>query len=219
MNVFDIIGPVMVGPSSSHTAGAVRIGRIVREILGGQPSKANIVFHGSFARTYRGHGTDKAIIAGLLGLNPDDVKVRESMALAQQARLQYTITTGVIKRAHPNTALITAADSVDRQITVLGSSVGGGNIVINKINGMEVEFTAQYNTLIIFHHDTPGAIAAITNILANNGINIANMKVYRSCRGGNAIMIIETDQEVGRELEALIRQLQGINNTALIRPV
>lgn len=209
----------MVGPSSSHTAGAVRIGRIVRDILGEQPAKVVITLHGSFAQTYKGHGTDKAIIAGLMGIAPDDEQIRESMDSAQQAGMQYTITTGIIKGAHPNTALITATGHNNKQVTVLGSSVGGGNIIINKINGMDVEFTAKYNTMIIFHHDTPGTIAAITNLLAYNGINIANMKVYRSYRGGDAIMIIETDQEVSRELELLIGHLPKINNTALIRPI
>lgn len=219
MNVFDIIGPVMVGPSSSHTAGAVRIGRIAGEILGEQPVNVTIMLHGSFAQTYRGHGTDKAIIAGLMGITPDDEQIKMSMNLAQQAGIQYTITTGIIKDAHPNTALITATGTSNKQVTVIGSSVGGGNIIINKINGMDVEFTAKYDTLIISHHDTPGAIAAITNLIACNGINIANMKVYRSCRGGDAIMIIETDQEVSRELEALIGHLPEINNTTLIRPI
>ncbi len=219
MNVFDVIGPVMVGPSSSHTAGAARIGKIVRELLGEQPVKVFILLHGSFAHTYRGHGTDKAIIAGLLGMSPDDERIKVSMELAQHAGMQFEITTGAIKYAHPNTALITAIGSCGRQVAVQGSSVGGGNIIIHKINGMAVELTAKYETLIISHHDTPGVIAAITGLVARYGINIASMKVYRSYRGGDAIMVIETDQEISAELEALIGELPRVNNTALIKEI
>lgn len=219
MNVFDIIGPVMVGPSSSHTAGAVKIGKIVRGLLGEQPVDVVIELHGSFARTYKGHGTDKAIIAGLMGMSPDDGRIRESMELAQKSGMKYTFETVMLKEAHPNTALITATAQTGNKVIVQGASVGGGNIVINKINGMDVEFTGQYNTLIISHHDTPGAIAAVTNLLAYSDINIANMKVYRSYLGGDAIMIIETDQEVSRELEELIGRLPKINNATLIKPI
>lgn len=219
MNVFEIIGPVMVGPSSSHTAGAVRIGKIAREILGCQPERAEIVMHGSFAQTYKGHGTDKAVIAGLLGMSPDDERIRNSMQLASQSGLQYTITTGVIRDAHPNTVLIKATGINGRRISVVGSSIGGGNILIKRINEMEVEFSAEYETLIIAHHDAPGTIAAIARLIADNNINIASMKVYRSCRGGRAIMIIETDQEVDDGLEQAIGCLPETYSTTLIRHI
>lgn len=219
MNVFDIIGPVMVGPSSSHTAGAARIGKIVRDILGEKPVKANVILHGSFAKTYKGHGTDKAIVGGLLGMTPEDERIRKSMELAKEAGMEVNITTDIIKDAHPNTAEICAIGSNGHEITVRGSSVGGGNIVINKINGMDVELTAKYNAIIISHSDAPGVIASITGTIAQGGINIANLKGYRSSKGGDSVMIIETDQEITPDTEKLIRQLPKIHNTALIKPI
>lgn len=219
MNVFEIIGPVMVGPSSSHTAGAVKIGRVVRELLGEEPVEVDVKLHGSFAKTYKGHGTDKAIIAGLMGMTPDDERIRKSMALAQSSGMVYRFETAEIKDAHPNTASITAIGKSGKKVTVQGASVGGGNILVEKINGLNVEFTGQYNTLVIKHRDTPGAIAAVTNLLAYNDINIANMKVYRSFRGGDAFMVIETDQQVGSELIVLIGKLPKVISATLIRAI
>ncbi len=219
MNVFDIIGPVMVGPSSSHTAGAARIGKIVRDILGERPVKADILLHGSFAKTYKGHGTDKAIVGGLLGMTPEDEQISRSMELAKDAGMEVSISTGIIKDAHPNTAEISAKGEKGNKVIVRGASVGGGNIVINKINGMDVELTAQYNAIIISHSDAPGVIASITGIIAQGGINIANLKGYRSTKGGDSVMIIETDQEITAQTENLIRQLPKIHNTALIKPI
>jgi L-serine dehydratase len=218
MNVFDIIGPVMVGPSSSHTAGAVRIGRIVGELLDEQPVDVVIGLHGSFARTYKGHGTDKAIIAGLMRMYPDDGRIRNSMELARKAGMEYRFEGVFLKDAHPNTAIIIAVGRTGKKITVQGSSVGGGRIIITKINDMDVEFAGEYNTLIISHKDTPGVVAAATDLLARRDINIANMKVYRSYRGGNAMMIIETDQKVSREQKVLIGCLPEIISVTLIEP-
>jgi len=219
MNIFDIIGPVMVGPSSSHTAGAARIGKIVRDILGERPAKVEILLHGSFAKTYKGHGTDKAIVAGLLGMTPEDDRIRNSMEMAREAGMEVSINTGIIKDAHPNTAEICATGSNGNKVTVRGASVGGGNIVINKINGMDVELTAQYNAIIISHSDAPGVIASVTGVIAKEGINIANLKGYRSAKGGDSVMIIETDQEIPQRTEELIRQLPRVHSTALIKPV
>lgn len=219
MNVFEIIGPVMVGPSSSHTAGAVKIGRVVRELLGEEPAEVDVKLHGSFAKTYKGHGTDRAIIAGLMGMDPDDERIRKSMVLAKSSGMVYRFETVEIKDAHPNTASITATGKSGKQVTVQGASVGGGNILVEKINGLNVEFTGQYNTLVIKHRDTPGAVAAVTNLLAYNDINIANMKVYRSFRGGDAFMVIETDQQVDSELIVLIGKLPKVISATLIRAI
>lgn len=219
MNVFDIIGPVMVGPSSSHTAGAVRIGSVVRRLLGEEPVNVVIRLHGSFAQTYKGHGTDKALIGGLMGMSPDDERIRNSLELAGKVGMIYKFETAMIKDVHPNTACIMAEGKSGKRVVVQGASVGGGNILVEKINEMNVEITGQYNTLIIFHWDTPGAIAAVTNLLAYSDINIANMKVYRSYRGGEAIMVIETDQEVSSELEVLIEKLPKVISATLIKPI
>mgnify|MGYP005839428659 CR=1 FL=1 len=219
MNVFDIIGPVMVGPSSSHTAGAVRIGRVARALLGLQPVEAIIKLHGSFAKTYKGHGTDKAIIAGLLGFQTDDLRIRNSMEFAAKMGMKYRFETIDLKGVHPNTALIEVIDEKGNKISVLGSSVGGGNIEIKQVNGMDVEFTGQYTTLVIPHRDTPGTIAEVTNLLGNNSINIAQMKVFRSHRGGNAMMIIETDQRVGDDIKDRIWQMPNILGISVVEPV
>lgn len=212
MNVFDIVGPIMVGPSSSHTAGAVKIGRVARELLGGEPESVVIGFHGSFAQTCRGHGTDKAVIAGLMGMSIDDVRIRDSLGIAQAAGMKFKFEKITIRDAHPNTVRIKADRKNEQQILLQGASIGGGNIIIQKVNGLNVEFTGQYNTLIISHTDTPGAVAQVTNLLSCNYINIANMKVYRSCRGGDATMVIETDEDTGEELFVLIQQLSRVKN-------
>lgn len=219
MNVFDIIGPIMVGPSSSHTAGAVRIGGMVRRILGEPPQNAIIRLHGSFAQTYQGHGTDRALIGGLLGFAPDDLRIKDSFTFAQEAGFQYQFIPENLGHVHPNTALITVEGISGKQVEVMGCSVGGGNILINRVNGVDVEFNGQYYTLIIPHQDTPGAVAAVTTILAHRQINIARMHLYRAHRGGEATMILETDQKVNSELIGFIQSLPGITNVTMIEPI
>ncbi len=219
MNVFDIIGPIMVGPSSSHTAGAVRIGRIARALLNEEPCKVQITFHGSFARTYKGHGTDKAILGGLLGMRPDDRRIKDSLELAKQMGMSYCFKTADLGDVHPNTVLISTMGSSGEKLEVLGSSVGGGNVLIRRVNGLEVDFTGANNTLLVFHRDTPGAVAAVTQLLAREGINIAQMKVFRFYRGGNAVMVIETDQSVQYGLTESIKELSFVTFTTIIPAV
>lgn len=219
MNVFDIIGPIMVGPSSSHTAGAVRIGLMVRSLLEEEPVEAIIKFHGSFAQTYKGHGTDKAIIGGLLGLAPDDLKLRHSTELAKEHNLNYIIEKSDLGDVHPNSALIKAKGKSGKTLEVLGSSIGGGNIVIYKIDGVDVEFTGQYHTLVIPHQDVPGSVASVAGVLAKRGINIAQMTLYRSKRGGQSIMILETDESIPANISELISQLPNICAVKVIKPV
>ena len=165
MNVFDILGPVMIGPSSSHTAGAARIGGIARAVLAAEPVRAVIQLHGSFAKTYKGHVTDKAIIAGIMGMAPDDERIRRAPELAEAAGLAISIETVELDGAHPNTARILLWDASGRSVTVQGASVGGGNILITAVNGMEVQITGQYTSLIVLHRDTPGTIAAVTDAI------------------------------------------------------
>ncbi|HHW30563.1 MAG TPA: L-serine ammonia-lyase, iron-sulfur-dependent, subunit beta [Clostridiaceae bacterium] len=219
MNVFDIIGPVMVGPSSSHTAGAVRIGNMARALLGEPPAKVNITLYGSFAHTYRGHGTDKALVAGLMEMTPDDLRIKSSLDIARSNGIVISFVTSESNDYHPNTVLIKAEGSSGKKISVLGSSIGGGNIVINRINGIDVQINGQYHTLVIPHRDAPGTIALVTNQLAINKINIAQMKVYRSDKGGKAVMVIETDQPVSEELASAISKLNGIYDVTVIKPL
>lgn len=219
MNVFDILGPVMIGPSSSHTAGAARIGRITRALLGAEPAKADILLHGSFAKTYRGHGTDKALIAGIMGMSTDDVRIRQAPLLARNAGLEVHISTGEIDGAHPNTARVTLTDSEGHSVSLLGSSIGGGNILVTEVNGMEVSITGQYSTLIVLHRDAPGTIAAVTEVMAEAGINICNFRLSRQKKGGQAVMTIELDGSVKEELNEKINALPNIFSSTMLRPI
>ncbi len=217
MNVFDIVGPVMIGPSSSHTAGAVRIGYVAGLLLGRPAVKAEIRLHGSFAKTYRGHGTDKALIAGILGMLPDDERIRTSPMLAVEAGLEVTIIPDSIKDAHPNTARIILTSADGEQIIVQGSSIGGGNIIINQINGLEVEFSGQNDTLIVLHRDTAGVIAEVSQYLGELGINISNFRLSRSQKGGIAIMTIEVDGKVDPIMNEHISGMPNILRSIALR--
>jgi L-serine dehydratase len=197
LGVFDIIGPIMIGPSSSHTAGAVRIGKYAHSILGEKPVKARIGFSGSFAKTYRGHGTDKAIIGGILGMGTDDERIRNSFDIAREEGLTYTFETLELEGVHPNTADVELEGASGRVVNVRGSSIGGGNILINRINGADVLISGKSTALIITHLDMPGMVAKVSNILGNNGININNFSLSRQEKGGIAIMTIEIDGEIG----------------------
>lgn len=219
MNVFDIIGPVMIGPSSSHTAGAARLGYVARKILGEQPVKAVIQLSGSFAQTYRGHGTDKALIAGILGFPPDDVRIRDSLSLAERQGLDFRFLCENISNAHPNTARITLTGADGERVTVQGASVGGGNILVDELNGMAVHVTGQSNTLVVLHKDKPGAIAAVTNFMAYSGVNIGSFRLSRPQKGGTAVMTIEVDGDIPAVLVESLRILPNIIHVVLIRAV
>ena len=184
MNLFDILGPVMVGPSSSHTAGAVRIGYISEKLLQDHVRKVEILLHGSFATTGIGHGTDKALIAGLLGMHPDDIRIPASF--------------------------LRLSGEHGRKIEVQAASIGGGRILIAKLDGIEVNFTAEKPTLIVHNVDQPGHVAQVTTMLAEKQVNIATLQLYRDKRGGYAVMVIETDQEVPEESVTWLEQLDGI---------
>jgi len=219
MNVFDILGPVMIGPSSSHTAGAARIGLITRRLLGTEPVKADILLHGSFARTYRGHGTDKALIAGILGFETDDIRIRNAPEIAEERGIKVTFTTGEIPDAHPNTARITLTDADGHTVTLTGSSIGGGNILITELNGLSVRITGERITLIVLHRDRPGIIAAVTEILASEGVNICNFRLSREEPGGEAVMTIEIDGSFGEALNARIAALPDIYSSTMLQPI
>lgn len=219
MNVFDIIGPIMIGPSSSHTAGAVRLGRVAWKILGERAVKADIQLSGSFAQTYRGHGTDKALIAGIMGMHSDDERIRRSLELAGEEGLAFSFTEEDIPGAHPNTARITLAGENGASCVIQGASIGGGNILVTEINGMSVSFTGQYNTLLVLHYDKPGTIAAVTNFMAYSGTNIGNFRLSRPKKGGEAVMTIEVDGDVSDNLIQSLRILPNIINVVLIRAI
>ena len=179
INIFDMMGPVMVGPSSSHTAGAARIGNMGRTLLGEEVARADIGLHGSFAETGFGHGTDRALLAGLLGMKPDDLRIPNAYEEANRAGMAYSFRTVELRDAHPNTALLELTGKSGKQLTLQASSIGGGAIVVNKIDGIDVNFTGDFNTLIVRNQDESGSVAAITSILSQVHINVANMSVNR----------------------------------------
>ncbi len=207
LSVFDIIGPRMTGPSSSHTAGAVRIAFIARRLVGEEISRVHFTLYGSFAETGRGHGTDKALIGGILGFMPDDERIRNAYEIAKEQGIGVDFTFSDEPADHPNTVKIELWDVHDRMMEVVGRSVGGGNILITEINEQGVELSGEYPTLIVSHRDEPGVIAEVSHVLAQLNINIAFMRVFRHGRGRDAYMCIETDTPVTKEMQVIIRQL------------
>ena len=219
MNVFDILGPVMIGPSSSHTAGAARIGGVARARLAAAPARAVVHLPRRVAQPNKGHGTDKAIIAGIMGMAPDDERIRRAPELAAAAHLAVTIETVELDGAHPNTARILLWDAAGRTVTVQGASVGGGNILITSVNGMEVQITGQYTTLIVLHRDTPGTIAAVADVLAAHGVNICNFRLARREKGGVAVMTIELDGSFEPKLNREVEALPNILSSTMLQPI
>ena len=210
INIFDMMGPVMVGPSSSHTAGAARIGNMARTLLGEEVARADIGLYGSFAETGYGHGTDRALLAGLLGMKPDDLRIPNAYEEANRAGMAYSFRTVELRDAHPNTALLELTGKSGKKLTLQASSIGGGAIVVNKIDGIDVNFTGDFNTLIVRNQDESGSVAAITSILSQVHINVANMSVNRHRRGGDALMVIETDQHIKPRQVEFLSELPGI---------
>ena len=216
MDIFDLIGPVMVGPSSSHTAGAVRIGYVARKLLREEPKSARITLHGSFAATGRGHGTDKAIVAGLLGMRPDDERIPRSFELAWEQGLDFSFELRELRAAHPNTARLDLTGESGKRLSMTGASVGGGRIEVRELDGIALSFSAEKPTLIIRNEDQPGSISIVSAVLANLGINIATFHVNRSSRGGQAIMVIECDSPVSQGTVNTIAAMQGIISAAAV---
>ena len=212
VSLLDIIGPVMVGPSSSHTAGACRLGLLARCLVGGTPQTARIQLHGSFARTGEGHGTDKAIVAGLMGFAPDDDRIRTALEIAEREGLDYKFektTLGEEGDVHPNTARITIHRG-ERSATMVGSSLGAGRVLVTEIDGYPVEVTGNYNTVVLVAEDVKGSVARIATLLAEDNINIATLKLSRKERGGDAFMVIEVDERPDENVRDLIRTLPWV---------
>ena len=203
-SVFDIIGPRMVGPSSSHTAGAVRIGLVAHGLIAGNIASTDITLYGSFAETGRGHGTDRAIVAGVLGVGPDDERIKYSMLLAKSENMDVKVHYSSEECDHPNTAMVKVIGEDGTMHTVVGISIGGGNIEIKEIDGMEVSFSGKYPTLIVFYPDAPGVISKVTTVLAAMQINVAFMRVFRHAKRKRACMVIETDSPVSERVCRLI---------------
>lgn len=217
ISVFDVIGPNMIGPSSSHTAGAVRIALLVRKLIQGKICKVKFVLYGSFAQTYKGHGTDKALVAGILGMDTEDERIKDAFTYAKEAGLSYTFEPNTIKHTdHPNTVEVIVVDDKGETTSVVGASIGGGNVRIDQINGVDVEFTGEYCTMIIKQKDTPGVVAYITSSLSEYNINIAFMRLYREEKGAFAFTIIETDEQIDERVQDKIREHASILSVRII---
>jgi len=217
-SIFDILGPIMIGPSSSHTAGASRIGYIARELLQDEPKRAIITLYNSFAKTHKGHGTDKAIIGGVLGFGPDDERIKRSTELAVAAGLEWEFKfVGDLARFHSNTARVKLFGKNGGMVEVVGASLGGGRIRIQEIEGFPVDFSAQTHTLVIIAEDIPGSIQKISGAIAEKSINIANMYVSRSEELAN--MVIEVDQGMDEEILRKIASFSWVKFVRLVEPM
>ena len=217
ISVFDSIGTRMIGPSSSHTAGAVRIGQVANRLVNGKVRAARVTLFGSFAETGRGHGTDTAIVAGILGVNPDQGTIRYAKLLAKEADVDIPVFFSAEEPEHPNTARVYVQGEDGKEYTYYGISVGGGRIRVTSINGMEVSFTGEYPTLVVFYQDVPGVISKVSSILALEKINVAFMKVFRSQRRQGACMVIETDTPVDEATRLrIVNNVEGIKEACTL---
>lgn len=210
MNMLDIIGPDMVGPSSSHTAGAVRIGRIAKKLMAERIVEAELLLHGSFLATGKGHGTDRALIAGLLGMDVDDDRIRTSFEIAKESGLSFTFGSIMLTDGHPNSVKMFLTGESGKKLEIVASSIGGGRILVNEIDGLTANFSGDYPTLIVHNQDQPGHVMEVTSMLGNKGVNIATMQLYRDGRGGKAVMVVECDQEVPKEGIEWLERVEGI---------
>ena len=218
MTVFDIMGPVMVGPSSSHTAGAVRIGRLTRALLGAAPVRAEIRLHGSFSATGRGHGTDRALTAGLLGMEADDPRLPQSLSLAREVGLYVTFEPVTLPHAHPNSAVLTVTAADGRTLTVTAASLGGGRVKVTGVDDLEVSFSGDLPTLLLRNRDRPGIVAEVAQLLSAAGVNIATLHLHREGRGGLAAMVVESDQPLPGGLLKALAETDGIESVRYLDP-
>ncbi|WP_302065038.1 L-serine ammonia-lyase, iron-sulfur-dependent subunit beta [uncultured Veillonella sp.] len=211
-SIFDIIGPVMIGPSSSHTAGAARLGKMARCIFGNTPKKVEMTLYGSFAKTYKGHGTDRALLGGLLGFKEDDKRIRNAKELADEAGLDYTFIESPLDIGHPNVVKFDLYGDQNRHMSVVGRSIGGGQIMITEVDGNDMSITGDEFTLVVFHEDRPGAISLISQALSESDINIASMRVFRKGKYKDAVMVITTDSVVNPITVQFMRECPGIQD-------
>lgn len=214
--VFDVIGPIMIGPSSSHTAGAAKLGQIAKTIVGEKIKEVTFLLHGSFGRTYKGHGTDKALVAGILGMSPSDSELKNSIQIAKDRGLKINFIEQDFEQAHPNTVKFLIKDIKDNIVEIVGSSIGGGSVEINEINGDKMNITCEYPTIITCHDDIPGTVARVADLLYENEINIAFMKLTRGEKGKSATMNLEIDSCVSDSLVNDIKKIKGMKKVIVI---
>ena len=218
ISVFEVIGPNMVGPSSSHTAGAASIARLAWKMTHEKIKSVKFTLYGSFAQTYKGHGTDRALLGGMMGFETDDERIRDSFEIAEKEGIEFSFVANTIEtEVHPNTVDMEIEDVTGRKLTVRGESIGGGKVRLTRINGVKVLFTGEYHSLIVIHRDHPGVISKVTSNLGECHVNIAYLRVYRETKGGIAYMIIESDEEITQEIVERIERNPFVKDTMLIK--
>lgn len=218
ISVFDVLGPIMVGPSSSHTAGCAAIGYLARKMMNHKIQKVEFILYGSFAKTYQGHGSDRALLGGILGFPTDDVRIRDSFLFAKEEEISYEFIVNEEETdLHPNTVDIKMTDIHGKTMFVRGESLGGGKIRIVRINGVKVDFSGEYSTVIIIHQDRPGVVAYITDVLSKRNINIAFMRLFREGKGEIAYTILESDEDIPEDFSSILSSNANIHDSILIQ--
>ena len=219
ISVLDVLGPNMIGPSSSHTAGAEIIAFLAQKMITPPLVRVNFTLYGSFAKTYHGHGTDRALLGGIMGFSADDTRIRDSFDIAAKRGLAYSFTPNETETdIHPNTVDIRMENAEGQVMTVRGESLGGGKVRIVRINGVKVDFSGEYNALIVVQQDKPGVVAHITNILSEHGVNIAFMRLFREAKGHTAYTIVESDERLPEGVSKLLRQNPNITDVMVVQP-
>ena len=218
ISAFDVLGPNMIGPSSSHTAGAAKIAFLAHKMINGKIRKANFTLYGSFAETYLGHGTDRALLGGVLGFTADDRRIRDSYCAAESCSLEYSFKPDFTEtEIYPNTVDIELENDSGETLTVRGESVGGGKVRITRINGVEVDFSGEYSTVIVIHRDRPGLVAHISKCLCDRNVNIAFMRLFRESRGSKAYSIVESDGMLPDGLAESLYENEYVYNVMLVQ--
>lgn len=218
ISVFDVMGPNMIGPSSSHTAGAARISYLSQKMIEGPLKRADFILYGSFAKTYHGHGTDRALLGGIMGFSTDDMRIRNSFDIAHEKGLKFSFTPNEQETdIHPNTVDICMENEKGQKMTVRGESLGGGKVRIVDINHVQVDFTGEYSAVIVIHQDTPGVVAYITKCLSDRNINIAFMRLFRESKGEIAYTIVESDGKLPENIVPAIRENPNIHEVMIVQ--
>ena len=219
IGTFDILGPNMIGPSSSHTAGAARIAYLAQKMIAGPLVRVEFILYGSFARTYRGHGTDRALLGGIMGFDTDDERIRDSFSIAQEQGIDFSFTpNGEETEVHPNTVDIHMVNGSGQELTVRGESLGGGKARICRINQVEVDFTGEYSAAIVIHQDRLGVAAHVTSVLSRHGVNIAFMRLFREGKGDIAYTIVESDGRLPEAVAGELRENENVHEVMIVQP-
>ena len=218
ISVFDVLGPNMIGPSSSHTAGAAVIAYLAQKMIAPPIRKVDFTLYGSFAKTYRGHGTDHALVGGIMGFTTDDVRIRDSFAIAEERGIDFRFIPNETETdIHPNTVDVRMENAAGTVMTIRGESLGGGKVRISRINGVEVDFSGEYSTVIVTQKDKPGVVAHITKVLSDRSVNIAFMRLFRESKGNTAYTIVESDGRLPEDIEPELRKNANIKDVVIIQ--